>query len=169
MRGVVKIIAAVSMALAAVADAKTGTLKVGAVAPDFELTLMDGTKTRLADLRGKVVVLNFWATWCGPCKRELPLLDTYYRIREPNGLKVFAIATEDSLPTYQLKPLFAKMAIPSARKIKGPYAIMGGLPTNYVIDRAGVIRYARANAFDLDELNTLLIPLLTEKGPPVAG
>ena len=137
-------------------------LKVGQPAPDAELTLIDGSKVHLADLRGQVVVLNFWATWCGPCKTELPLLDGYYRLRRPAGLRVFAITTEGSLPLYRLKPVFERLAIPSAWRIRGPYAATGALPTNYVIDRSGTIRYAKAGAFDLDELNALLVPLLRE-------
>ncbi|WP_294236325.1 TlpA disulfide reductase family protein [uncultured Sphingomonas sp.] len=142
--------------------------KVGEVAPDFDLTLIDGSHVRLSELRGQVVVLNFWATWCGPCRAELPLLDQYYRIQGKHGLKVFAVATEDSLPLYQLKPLFAAMAIPSARRIKGPYATLGAVPTNYIIDRAGVVRYAKAAAFGIDDLNRLLVPLLSETPPPAA-
>jgi hypothetical protein len=57
------------------------------------------------------------------------------------------------------------MSIPSARKIKGPYAIMKGVPTNYIIDRSGHIRYAKAAAFDLEALNSLLVPLLKEPIP----
>lgn len=157
--------AIVALGLLASTPAAAKTLKVGDTAPDFELTMIDGGKVHLSDLRGQVVVLNFWATWCVPCRTELPLLDTYYRIQAPHGLKVFAIATEDSLPPGRLKPLFAKMAIPSARRIKGPYAVMGGLPTNYVIDRNGVVRYAKAGAFNLDELNATLVPLLDQAMP----
>ncbi|MEG8017609.1 TlpA family protein disulfide reductase [Sphingomonas sp. LR55] len=144
------------------ATATTAAVKIGERAPDFELTLIDGSKVRSADLRGQVIVLNFWATWCGPCKAELPLLDNYYRLRKNNGLRVFAVATEDSLPAYKLKPLFAAMTIPSARRIKGPFAVLGALPTNYIIDRAGIVRYAKTGAFDLDDLNGLLVPLLRE-------
>lgn len=136
--------------------------KVGEPAPDFELTLVDGTKTRLADLKGQVVVLNFWATWCAPCKVELPRLDRYYQLRRDAGLRAFAIATEDSLPLHQLKKLFAVMAMPSAKRIKGPYATLGAVPTNYVIDRRGVVRYAKAAALDLDDMNKILVPLLRE-------
>lgn len=147
------------------ATAATAAIKVGDQAPDYELPLIDGTKIRSADLRGQVVVLNFWATWCGPCKAELPLLDNYYRLRKDHGLRVFAIATEDSLPAFRLKPLFAAMAIPSARRIKGKFVVMGALPTNYIIDRAGVVRYAKAGAFDLDDLNRILVPMLREPAP----
>ncbi|MEG3159663.1 TlpA disulfide reductase family protein [Sphingomonas sp. LB2R24] len=144
------------------ATATTAAVKIGERSPDFELTLIDGSKVRSADLRGQVVVLNFWATWCGPCKAELPLLDNYYRLRKDNGLRVFAVATEGSLPAYKLKPLFAAMTIPSARRIKGPFAVLGALPTNYIIDRAGIVRYAKTGAFDLDALNGLLVPMLRE-------
>ena len=139
--------------------------KVGDVAPNFELTMIDGSKVTLDQLRGQVVVLNFWATWCVPCREELPLLDTYYTLQQKAGLKVFAIATEDSVPLYQLKKLFAVMRIPSAKRIKGPYPILKGVPTNYIIDRSGHIRYAKAGAFDLDALNETIVPLLKEPVP----
>ncbi|MFW2853561.1 TlpA family protein disulfide reductase [Sphingomonas sp. TX0543] len=152
---------AVLVGPAASAGAERSTL-IGERAPDFELTLFTGEKVRLSELRGTVVVINFWATWCVPCRTELPTLDSYYRITQKHGLRVFAVTTEDSVPAYRLKPLFAKLAIPAVRRLKGPYAVLGGVPTNYVIDRAGVVRYAKAGALDLDTLNAVLIPLLNE-------
>lgn len=138
---------------------------VGDMAPDFEITLVDGSKVRLADLKGHVIVLNFWATWCAPCRAELPLLDRYYGLRKDAGLRVYAVTTEGSLPISRLKKLFAVMQIPAARKISGPYSRIKAVPTNYIIDRAGRIRYAKAAAFSLDDLNAQLVPLLKEPRP----
>jgi len=112
--------------------------KLDQIAPPFEIQTLDGTKLNLADLKGQVVVLNFWATWCGPCRQELPLLDDYYKAKKKQGLRVFAITTEDSLPLSQLKPLAAALTIPMVRHLKGPYGPLGGVPTNFIIDRAGV-------------------------------
>jgi thiol-disulfide isomerase/thioredoxin len=138
-------------------------------APDFQVETFDGQHLRLSDFKGQVVILNFWATWCGPCKRELPLLNGYYRLRQDRGLRVLAIATEDSVPESKLRPLAAVVSFPLVRRLRGPYRVLEGLPTNYVIDRAGVLRLARTGAFDLDQLNAVLIPLLSEPDPTAAA
>lgn len=151
---------------APMAPAMAAQPRVGQPAPDFQLTLVDGTHVRLSELRGQVVVLNFWATWCVPCRAELPMLDSYYRVVQAHGLRVFAATTEDSVPLYQLRRVFAAMAIGAVRNMRGPYEpINGAVPTNFVIDRAGRVRYASAGAFDLDALNRILVPLLNEPAP----
>lgn len=120
---------------------------------------------RLAELRGQVVVLNFWATWCVPCRKELPLLDNYYRRLRDEGLRVYALTTESSLPLYKLKPLFAAMAIPAVSRVRGMPRSMAAVPTNFIIDKAGMVRRTKADAFELDDLNAELIPLLNEHPP----
>jgi cytochrome c biogenesis protein CcmG/thiol:disulfide interchange protein DsbE len=151
--------------LLAAAPASARQPKVGEPAPAVELTLVDGSRTTLAALKGQVVVLNFWATWCVPCRKELPLLDAYYRRLQPHGLRVFAVATEGSLPASRLKQLFAAMAIPSVRRVKGMSDEMPAVPTNYIIDRAGVVRYAKAGSLELDDLNRELLPLINDRPP----
>jgi thiol-disulfide isomerase/thioredoxin len=136
---------------------------VGQPAPDFAVTTFDGAKLSLADFKDQVLVINFWATWCAPCKKELPILDAYFAIQQTHGLRVVAVTTEDSAPLQSLKPLAAKVRFPMARSMRGPYRVMTGVPTNYVIDRRGILRYARAGAFDLDALNDILVPLLREQ------
>lgn len=165
MKGIIRTLLLSCMLLASTAQARS--VKVGEPAPDFTLTLLDGSKVTLADLKGQVVVLNFWATWCAPCRHELPLLDSYYSIQQPYGLRVFAVEGQDegSVPMVRLKAFLGKIRMPSAIRIKGPYRPLEGVPTNYVIDRAGIVRYAKANAFDLDALNDLLVPLLRETPP----
>jgi cytochrome c biogenesis protein CcmG, thiol:disulfide interchange protein DsbE len=169
MRSAVSVLIGSMLAAAPVMAATPASKLIGKPAPAYELTLTDGTKVDSASLRGEVVVLNFWATWCVPCRKELPTLDTYYAIAAEKGwgLKVFAVATEDSVPEFKLKKLFAVLHLKPARRIKGETygPIDGAVPTNIVIDRAGVIRYAKAGAFDLDALNTILVPLLREPRP----
>lgn len=166
MRKTISLITLPLALMTAATAAQAGTPKVGEVAPNFELTLVNGQKVSLADLRGEVVVLNFWATWCVPCRAELPALDAYYKVQKSHGLRVFAITTEGSIPEKKLHDLFSAMTIEPIHKLKGPYAYIDhAVPTNFVIDRAGKVRYAKAGAFDLDRLNAILVPLLNEPAP----
>jgi thiol-disulfide isomerase/thioredoxin len=129
-----------------VAGAARAEPKVGAPAPDFTVDTFGGHRLKLADLKGDVIILNFWATWCGPCRTELPLLEAYFRHYSKYGLQVIAVATEDSVPESQLRPLASKLTIP-------------------FIDRSGKLVYAKAAAFDLDRLNAIVVPLLNEPVP----
>lgn len=156
---------ALPLALAAAAPASKKPV-IGQPAPDAEFFMADGSQIKLSDLRGEVVVINFWATWCVPCRAELPLLDTYYRVQQKHGMRVIAATTEGSVSEKKLKPLFGLLEIKAVRRIKGPYApINRAVPTNYIIDRAGVLRYAKPGAFKLETLNEVLVPLLREKAP----
>jgi cytochrome c biogenesis protein CcmG/thiol:disulfide interchange protein DsbE len=97
------------------------------------------------------------------------MLDAYYRARRDYGLRVFAITTEDSVPLAKMTKLFSVMAIDPVKRVRGPYEAGDAVPTNIIIDRAGVVRYFKAGAFNLDDLNTLLVPLLREPAPAAVG
>jgi thiol-disulfide isomerase/thioredoxin len=146
------------------AAAQAQELVINGPAPNFTARTFDGRDVSLADYKGQVLIINFWATWCAPCKKELPLLDGYYTEAEKRnyGLKIIAITTEDSIPINDLRPLAKQVSFDMARHFHGPYGVLKGVPTNYIIDRNGILRYAKAAAFRLDDLNELLIPLLQQ-------
>ena len=157
--------AAVSAAVIALATTAQAGPKVGQTAPDFTVTTFGGRTVTLAELKGDVIILNFWATWCAPCRRELPMLETAFRAYSKYGFQVLAVASEDSVPENRLRPLAASLTIPFIKRLKGPYRQMEGVPTNYVIHRSGKLVYAQAGAFDLDSLNALVVPLLNAPIP----
>lgn len=157
---------AAALALAPVAQAAP---KIGQPAPDFSVTTFGGKTVQLSDLKGDVIVLNFWATWCAPCRQELPILEALFQAYSKYGLQVLAVASEDSVPENKLRPLASKLTIPFVKRIKGPYRQLDGVPTNYIIDRSGKLVYAKAGAFDVDSFNAVVVPLLREPIPAPAG
>ena len=73
-----------------------GAPRVGATAPDFTLLNLDGQPVSLADFRGRLVLINFWATWCGPCEIEMPAIQAVYEKHQEEGFVVLAVAVDDS-------------------------------------------------------------------------
>ena len=156
---------------AALAGPAFATPKVGQPAPRFTLWTFDHKKVSSADLIGDVVILNYWATWCGPCKLELPTINgwvhAYQQKYQRDDLKVFAITVDDTVSDSELKPLAKVLSFPLISRLDSfSYGTIGGaVPSNYVIGRDGTLRYAEAGAFDFDTLNALLPPLLSEARP----
>lgn len=140
---------------------------IGKPAPKFTLTTFDHRKVRLADVAGKVVVLNYWAVWCGPCKQELPMIDAYVRKLGGDDLKVFAVTIDDTVSDNQLKPLASVLSFPLVTRIDSMSygTIDGAVPTNYVIGRDGTLRYAQAAAFSFESFGAVVGPLLAEEAP----
>ena len=140
---------------------------VGETAPSFSGTALGGGEISLNALRGHVVVLNFWATWCGPCKKELPLLDAAARKPEWSDLYIVAVTTDaDRAPPDLITDLQKVLSFPLLKRFRGTYEPIGGaIPTNYVIDRNGILRYAQAGALDDGAINDLLGPLLATPAP----
>jgi peroxiredoxin len=117
--------------------------KSGGVAPDFELKSLDGKQVRLSDYRGKAVLLNFWATWCAPCKIEMPWFVDLQKQYASQGLQVIGVAMDDSGEETIAK--FAQQMGVNYPVLIGKEAVgdaYGGvefLPTTFVIDRQGRI------------------------------
>jgi peroxiredoxin len=115
----------------------------GKDAPDFKLNGMDGAPVTLADQRGSVVVLDFWATWCGPCRAALPGLNQIYKDLREKGLKVYAVDLEESKETIQ--PVAAKL-IPDVpvlldenSAVSKRYGV-SGIPQTVVIGKDGKVK-----------------------------
>ena len=137
--------------------------KIGSAAPDFTLLDPRGAVVRLSDFRGKTVVMNFWATWCKPCRKEFPLLVRLYNRDAPRGLVVFGVDLQESpdIVGQFLSEFNATypVAIDSKGDVGGAYRLLG-LPTTYFIDPDGVIR-----AQHLGELtDAILTQKLAETG-----
>lgn len=125
------------------ADAGTGGEKWELEqAPDFELLDMDGTKVRLSDFKGKVIILDFWATWCPPCRMEIPHFIELYRDYKGQGLEVIGIALrqgiKDVRPFYEKNDINYTVLLDDG-KVDGLYGGVRAIPTTFVIDRDGRI------------------------------
>jgi thiol-disulfide isomerase/thioredoxin len=160
-------IISLSMALALGATAVQAS-DVGKPARNFTLTTLNGHTVHLADLKGKVVVLNRWATWCTPCKAEMVTFENYMRTHPNSDLAIYAVTVELQAPPSKLKPLQGVLHYDLATHISSwGYGVLDGVPTSYVIDRAGVLRYADSGAFDDRSFEKFITPLLAESAPGV--
>ncbi len=117
--------------------------KVGSPAPDFTLVSLDGKPTSLSSFKGKVVLLNFFATWCPPCRAEMPDLEATYKELKDRGFEVVAVDLQEDKNTVSgyVKSLgldFTILLDPGA-DVFGDYRV-NGLPTSFFIDRNGVIQ-----------------------------
>ncbi len=116
---------------------------VGQPAPQLVVPQLDGHQFDLAKLRGKVVLVNVWATWCSPCRVEMPTLNAFYRRYHSHGLVLLGLSIDEASDAAQVQQVMRQFSYPaalaSAAKINGfgdPIAV----PITYVIDAHGVIR-----------------------------
>jgi thiol-disulfide isomerase/thioredoxin len=112
-------------------------------APDFTLTLSDGKKVSLAQLRGQVVMINFWASWCGPCRTEMPLLDAMYKKYKALGFTLVAVNVEPNSKEAQAflrdVPVSFPIAFDNDSKLTQLFDVQG-MPSSVIIDRRGNAR-----------------------------
>ena len=115
----------------------------GQIAPPMSARLLDGTLFELTNNAGKVVVVNMWATWCAPCRAEMPALDAYFRQYRGDGLVLIAISMDDPKDEAKVRDFMKPFSFPAAlardAHLKG-YGRIWRLPLTFVVDRHGILR-----------------------------
>lgn len=119
------------------------TFSADNVAPDFELKDLEGKKVSFKDFKGKVVLLNFWATWCAPCRAEMPSLENLYRSFKGKGLVVIGVSVDNSDNSVRSFVRQKKITFPilldSKKEVSfDDYGVIG-LPVTFLIDQKGII------------------------------
>ena len=116
----------------------------GTMAPTFELkSIPDGKVVPLTSLRGKAVMVNFWATWCGPCKLEMPWLVDLQKKYGPDGLQIVGVAMDDTaekdIDAFARKMGVNYIVLQGTEKVGDAYGGVSGLPESFFLDRSGKI------------------------------
>ena len=157
------VVLAVTFGIVWMQSSKYEPLVVGKEAPDFALTDLNEKPYRLSDFRGKVVFLNFWATWCAPCREEMPSMEVLNKNFEKDGLVILAVSIDRVTTTKDIPPfvkglnLTFPVLIDSWGKTDKPYKRMG-VPETFIIDQQGIIREIIIGPKDwtrVDNLKTL--------------
>ena len=146
-------------------DAKDTTSKstIYRVAPNFSRMGLNHKQVNLADYRGKVVLLNFWATWCAPCLAEMPRFVALQQEYGGRGLQVIGISMDDEEQPVRTAYLKYKLNYPVVMgdaKIGEMYGGIFGLPVTFLIDRSGKIHFKHQGAIDLKTIDNEMHGLL---------
>lgn len=142
--------------------------RAGFLAPDFTLETLEGGLASLADFRGRVVILNFWASWCGPCRAEMPALQALWELQRERGLEVLAVnsTVQDSIPAATTFLQEMNLDLPVLLDRDGAATrryLVRALPTTFFVDRQGVIRNVMIGGpVSAAVLQTQVEPLLVE-------
>lgn len=137
-------LARAAVLLAGLAGFQAHAVTLQELAPDFTLKTLDGPNLRLEEYRGQVVLINFWASWCGPCRQEMPILDRLHQRYEDTGFAVLGVNVEGSEgPARQLLdkvPVTFPVLIDENQRVSELYRLKA-MPSTIVVDRDGVVRY----------------------------
>jgi thiol-disulfide isomerase/thioredoxin len=141
-------------------------IEVGQVAPNIEGTLLDGKSFSLHSNKGKVILINFWASWCEPCREEMPIIEAYLKKHQTQGFEVLAITMDKPSDLEQAQKIMQKYSFLSAEKKQINYSGYGRIwriPTTFVIDKQGILRKNGLTGdpkVDLRVLEDIVTPLL---------
>ena len=157
------VVLAATFAIVWLQSSKYEPLVVGKAAPDFSLTDLNDKPHRLSDFRGKVVFLNFWATWCAPCREEMPSMEVLNKSFEKDGLVILAVSIDRVTTTKDIPPFVKSLNLTFPVLIDSwgitdkPYKRLG-VPETFIIDQQGIVREIIIGPKDwtrIDNLKTL--------------
>jgi cytochrome c biogenesis protein CcmG/thiol:disulfide interchange protein DsbE len=141
----------------------------GSLAPDFTLPDLDGKNVTLSKFRGKVVLLNFWNTWCGPCRAEMPSLNNLFLELKDKGLVVLSISIDTSEEPVRAfiseRKLVFPMLMDKKQKVYAKKYFLYGLPVTFLIDKKGIIveKFIGERDWSSQEMKEKIIKLLNRQ------
>ncbi|WP_018933458.1 redoxin domain-containing protein [Gracilibacillus lacisalsi] len=138
-----------------VTEADNIGLEVGNIAPDFELETLDGETVKLSDYRGEPVMLNFWATWCPPCRSEMPDMQRFYQDTDMNILAINLTDTEANVEDVGqfIEEYDLTFTIPLDQgNIVGDRYQIRPIPTTYMLDSNGIIQFNVFGPLNYDQM-----------------
>jgi peroxiredoxin len=145
---------AATLALALPAWSAAADAAAPAPAPGFTLMSRDGRQVSLAQFKGDVVMINFWASWCGPCRQEMPLLDSIYKQYKDLGFTLIGVNVEPDSGAanhwLQQTPVSYPILYDTQSKVSKLYQVQA-MPTTVIIDRKGMVRYVHRGYLPGDE------------------
>lgn len=162
----------IAAACAGAGDAPRAMVSVGAPAPAYSAELQDGTPVSLADHKGEVVLVNIWATWCKPCRQEMPALDTLHARHAAQGLRIAGVSIDIDEDRAKVAEFAASLGASYTLwydpddKVSTTFLAVG-VPASYLIGRDGTLRWRHVGPVTADDgpLNAALKAALEEPAP----
>jgi cytochrome c biogenesis protein CcmG, thiol:disulfide interchange protein DsbE len=161
-RAVIPVVIITIEVLASASGRARAAPRIGEEAPPLILTTLQGSIIDLAKMRGKVVLVNYWATWCGPCRKEMPKLDAFYRRYHAKGLEIIGISIDFERDLEKARMAAGAVSYPTAvaRDISDDgFGSPKGVPITWIIDADGKVRDRFIDVRD-ELLSGIVVPLL---------
>jgi thiol-disulfide isomerase/thioredoxin len=146
----------------------------GKMAPGFTLVTLDGKKVSLSDYKGRPVLVNFWATWCGPCKVEMPWFEEFHKQYAAQGFEILGLADDVDAGKEAIAKVAQKTGVTypillTDGKVQTAYGGLDYLPMSFYIDRRGIVVEETAGLGGKDEIEAHIKKILAPEAAPAGG